>query len=166
MIEHVVIPEERIRILKKDKKWEDELKKFVDVKIGINEDIKMESDDPLKLLRVKEVMKAFGRGFDFNTALNLLDEEYFLEILDIKDFVGRSKNRQVTLKGRVIGRKGKTKNIIEKYTDVKIAIYGKTVSIIGRGKNVRIARESVEMLLSGATHSSVYRFLETQKVSL
>jgi ribosomal RNA assembly protein len=115
---------------------------------------------------VKEVIKAFGRGFDFETSLNLLDEDYFLDILDVKPFTGKSRNRQIILKGRVIGSKGKTKSIIEKYSDAKIVIYGKSVSIVGKAKNVRLAREAIEMLLNGADHSSVYRFLEKERVDI
>jgi len=165
MIESVVIPEERIRILRREK-FEDKLKKFVDVKIRIGDCVEVECDDSIVLLRVKEVIKAFGRGFDYDTAINLLDEDYFLDILDIKTFTGKSRNRQVVLKGRVIGSKGKTKNIIEKYSDAKIVIYGKSVSIVGKAKNVRLAREAIEMLLNGATHSTVYRFLEKQRVDI
>jgi len=165
MIEIVTIPEERIRILRREE-IEYKLKKFVDVKIKIRDDVEIECDDPIRLLRVKEVIKAFGRGFDFETSLNLLDEDYFLDILDVKPFTGKSKNRQIVLKGRVIGSKGKTKNIIEKYSDAKIVIYGKSVSIVGKAKSVRLAREAIEMLLNGADHSSVYRFLEKERVDI
>lgn len=166
MIENIAIPEERIRILRNDRKWEEQLAQFVAVKVKIGDDVSVESDDPIAVMRVKEVFKAFGRGFDFNTSLSLLDEEYFLEILDVKGFSKKSRNRQITLKGRVIGREGKAKNIIEKYTEVKISIYGKTISIIGKGKNVKIAMEAVEMLLNGANHSSVYHFLESQRAKI
>lgn len=165
MIEHIAIPEERIKILRKDRKLENELKNLVNIKLNIDDEVSLEGDDPIQLLRAKEVVKAFGRGFDVNSALNVLDEDYFLETIDVNVFAGKSKDRQITLKGRVIGRGGKSKDMIEKYTDVKIAIYGKTISIIGKWNNVKVAREAIEMLLSGSKHSSVYRFLKEQKVS-
>lgn len=160
MIDFVRIPEERLKILKKEIKWKEKLEKFSDSKITFSEDVQIESADPLQLLRVKEVVKAFGRGFDFETALNLLDEEFYLEIIEVRDFSGKSENRMETLKGRVIGSEGKSKNIIEKYTEAKVAIYGKTISIIGRWDGVVKAKKAIEMLLSGSSHSSVYRFLE------
>lgn len=160
MIDFIAIPEERMKILKKDKKWEEQLKKFSNAKVKLNDEISIESDDPFQVLRVKEVMKAFGRGFDFNTALNLLDEEYFLEVIEVKEFSGKSRKRQFVLKGRVIGTKGKMKKMIEKYCNVKIAIYGKTISILGKWNNVRKAEKAIKMLLSGAMHTTVYRFLE------
>ena len=160
MIDYVLIPEERKNILKKDKKWKKIIEKLSNVKVEINDSIKIISDDPLECLRAKEVFKAFGRGFDFNTSLNLLDEDYFLDIIRVDDFSGKSRNRRIELKGRVIGSKGKTKKLIEKYTNTKISVYGKTISIIGKGSDIKKAKEAIEMLLSGAMHKTVYRFLE------
>jgi ribosomal RNA assembly protein len=109
------------------------------------------------------VIQAFGRGFDFNAAMNLLDEEYYLETIEIKDYTGKSRSRMITLKGRVIGTKGKTKKLIENYTQTKLAIYGKTICIIGKWDRVMIAKKAIDMLLSGKLHTTVYRFLEKTK---
>ncbi|MCS7105876.1 MAG: KH domain-containing protein [Candidatus Aenigmarchaeota archaeon] len=163
MIDYIAIPEERLRILRKNKKFIEQLEKFTDSKIEINEEISIECENPLTLLRIKEVLKAFGRGFDFNVALNLLDEDYYLEIINIKDY-SKSRNRMITLRGRVIGSEGKTKRLIEKYADVKVSIYGKTISIIGKWDKIMIAKKAIEMILSGSLHSSVYKFLEKQRV--
>jgi len=162
MIDFIVIPEERMKILKKDEKWREQLKKLSDAKIKLNDEISIESEDTFQVLRLKEVMKAFGRGFDFDSALNLLDEDYFLEVIEINDFCGKSKKRQTVLKGRVIGTKGKMKKMVEKYCDVKVAIYGKTISILGIWNNVRKAKQAIEMLLEGRMHTTVYKFLERQ----
>ena len=164
MIDFIKIPEERMKKLRKNERFLKNLENLTECKIRINEEIEIECEDPLKILRVKEVLKAFGRGFDFEDSLKLLDEEYYLEIIDIKDFSGKSKNRMKVLKGRVIGSEGKAKKMIERYTDTKISIYGKTISIIGKWDKIIIAKKAVEMLLSGSLHSSVYKFLEKQKV--
>jgi ribosomal RNA assembly protein len=163
MIDFVRIPEERLKILKKERKLKDQLERFSDSKISFDEYVQIDTEDALQLLRVKEVIKAFGRGFDFETALNLLDEQFYLEIIEIRNFSGKSEARMGTLRGRVIGSEGKSKNIIEKYTETKIAIYGKTISIIGRWDGVIKAKQVVEMLLNGSSHNSVYRFLENRK---
>ncbi len=111
-------------------------------------------------LRVKEVIHAFGRGFTLQDAMDLLDESFVMETISVSEFAGKSKNRQIVLKGRVIGRKGTMHELIEKYTQVKISIYGKTISMIGTWENVQNAKRAVEKLLSGAKHTTVYRFLE------
>jgi ribosomal RNA assembly protein len=163
MIDFVRIPEERLKILRREKKLKDQLEKFTESKIRLNEDVEIECEDSLKVWRIKQVIQAFGRGFDFDTAMNLLDEDYCLEAIEIRDYAGKSRSRMLTLKGRVIGTKGKTKELMEKYTETKIAIYGKTICIVGKWDRVMIARKAVEMLLSGRLHTTVYKFLEKAK---
>ena len=160
MIDFVRIPEKRLKFLKENKKLIKQLEDLAEVKIELNEEVSIETEDSLKLLRIKEIIKAFGRGFEFDVALNLLDESYQLEIINIKDFAGKSRERSIVLKGRAIGSKGKTKNIIEKYTNTKITIYGKTISILGKWDDVMRAKQAVEMLLSGSKHTTVYKSLE------
>jgi len=163
MIEYVRIPEERMRIFRKDSGLKKNLEKLSEAKIELGEDVVIETDDPLKMMRIKEVVKAFGRGFDMEDALNLLDEDFCLQPIEVRDFAGKSRNRMLTLKGRVIGSEGKTKQRIEKMTETKIAVYGKTVCIVGRWLDVQLAAKAIEMLLSGSLHNTVYRFLEQQK---
>jgi ribosomal RNA assembly protein len=164
VIEYISIPEERIKLLRKNKKWIEELKSLCGTDLNLNQEVEIKCNDPLTMLRVKEVIKAFGRGFSFDDSLLLLDDSYFLEIIEVKDYAGRSRQRQIVLKGRVIGKEGKAKKMIEKFCNVKISIYGKTVSIIGKWKNVQVARRAVEMLLEGKMHSTVYNFLERNKL--
>ncbi len=165
MIEFVVIPEERMRLLRESRLvFNRKLRDFFDVKISVNDEVEIEGDEPLTVMRTKEVMKAFGRGFDFEDALDLVDEDYMLEMMVMTEFSGKSRNRRIVLKGRVIGSGGKSKKIIEKYSGAKIVVYGKTVSIIGKWENVRLAREAVGMLLRGAKHTTVFRMLEERKI--
>ena len=163
MIDYIAIPEERMKILKKNEKWIKKLEELTNAKIKMNEEIKIEGNDFLQIMRIKEVLKAFGRGFGFNIALNLLDEEYYLEVINLKEYT-KSRNRMVVLKGRVIGTKGKMKKIIERETNTKIAIYGKTISIIGKFENLRIAEKVIRMILEGKKHGTVLRFLEEKRV--
>jgi len=162
MIELVSIPEERLKAMRRGK-FKNLLEKFTETKIELGDDISIESDDPLKILRIKMVLQAFGRGFDFDTAMNLLDEDYILDIIEMKIFSGKSRNRMIELKGRVIGTKGRSKKMIEDDTETKISIYGKTICIIGRWDRIMHARKAIEMLLNGSLHNTVYRFLAKVK---
>lgn len=160
MMDFVAIPEQRMKILRTNKKLVKKLEDLTDAKIKLGEEVEIESEDSIKLMRVKSVVKAFGRGFDFEDALDLLDESYELCIIDVKGFTGKSSKRLSELRGRVIGREGKSKNIIEKLADVKLSIYGKTISIIGRWEGVECAKQAIEMLLQGRKHGTVYKHLE------
>lgn len=146
-----------MRLLQADPRIQKKLKELCDCEFRYLENVEIESEDPIKIFRIKEVLKAFGRGFNIDDALALLDESYYLEIVDIES---KSKDRITVLKGRVIGRKGGTKKIIEKISGAKISIYGKTISIIGRWDEVQVAKETIDLILSGSKHSTVYRFLK------
>lgn len=159
MIEIVNIPEDRMKKLRELKGWRSSISKFLDLKIELGDSVIIESDDPISVLKGKAIFQAFGRGFDFKDAMNLIDEDYKLEILNVKEFSGKSKNRQHVLKGRVIGTGGTSKELIERRTNVKIAVYGKTISIIGKWDDVARAKDSIERLLMGSKHSSVARSL-------
>jgi len=64
------------------------------------------------------------------------------------------------LKGRIIGKDGKSRKIIESLTETYICVFGKTIGIIGEGEAASIARRAIESLLAGSPHSSVYKWLE------
>jgi ribosomal RNA assembly protein len=165
MTEFVLIPEERMKILENKRlEYNRKIRNFFDVKISIGDEVEIDGEDSLAVMRTKEIVKAFGRGFDFEDALDLVDEDYILDVVTMSEFTGKSRKRQVTMRGRVIGTEGKAKDIIEKYSGAKIAVYGKTVSVIGKWENIRLAKEAIEMLLSGAKHSTVFKFLEERKI--
>ena len=120
--------------------------------------------DPTVLFRAREVVTAIGRGFSPNHAFRLLDDdETVLEVIDLRETVGRSQSDLKRLKGRVIGKEGKTRKIIEELSEANIAVYGHTISIIGQDDQAAIAREAVRMLIRGSLHGTVYRFLHKKR---
>ena len=44
--------------------------------------------DPLMALKIMDVIKAIGRGFSPERAFRLFDDDEYLEIVDLKEFVG------------------------------------------------------------------------------
>jgi ribosomal RNA assembly protein len=120
MKDFIKIPQKRELILKKNKKIKEEIEKMTETKIDMNDELAIEGE-PLNVYQAKQVLKAFGRGFDVKDALNLLDDEYGLEIINLTEFT-KSKKRLKTLKGRIIGTGGRTKEYIEKFTDVKLSV--------------------------------------------
>ncbi len=125
--------------------------------------IEVVGDDPLGGLNAREVLRAIARGFSSERAFRLFEEDQLLETIDIREFAGRSEKALVRLKGRAIGEGGKTRRILEETTDAYVSVYGKTISLIGTAEQLAVAREAVEMLLGGAKHSTVYRFLERKR---
>ena len=126
-----------------------------------------EAEDPTVLFRAKEVITAIGRGFSPDHAFRLLeDDETVFEVIDLRETVGRSQSDLKRLKGRVIGKEGKTRRIIEELSEANISVYGHTISIIGQADQAAIAREAVRMLIRGSLHGTVYRFLHKKRREL
>ena len=121
--------------------------------------------DPVLALKARDIVHAMARGFSEERAFRLLDEDAYLEILDIKDFA-HSRNRVAQIRARLIGTRGKTRRIIEELTGVDVSIWGHTVAMIGGAFEMAIAREAVFMLLRGSEHKTVYRFLERKRADL
>jgi len=124
------------------------------------------SDDPLLALRALDLIKAIGRGFSPERAFPLLDDDMLMiEIIDLSKLVG-TKRDMARMKGRIIGKDGRTREIMERLSGAKISIYGKTVAILGYPEQIRISRAAIEMLLDGAPHGNVYSFLEKKHQGL
>ncbi len=122
-----------------------------------------EMDDPVLLWKARDIVKAMGRGFSPERAFKLLDDAYYFEVIPLKQYVGERPNQLRRVKARIIGKEGRTREMIEKFTNCHIVIAGNTVSIIGEYLNLKVAKEAILMLIKGAKHSQVYRFLEEEK---
>ncbi len=117
----------------------------------------IEKADPLMAVRVIE---AIGRGFSPERAKRLLEEGMAFEVIDLRDFAGKSTNSLERIRGRVIGLKGKSRRVIEELTRCYVSVYGRTVSIIGDPAEVQLAAEAVRTLARGSQHRTVYNTLQ------
>lgn len=178
MSEHstfVKIPKERIAVLiGADGNVKDIIEKELSVDLKIDSEsgdvairLKKDARDPFYLFRAKDVVIAIGRGFSPEHAFRMLqDEDEMLEVIDLRDTFGRSLSDVMRVKGRIIGKEGKTRRAIEEMSGVGLSVYGHTVSIIGDADQVEIAREAVMLLIKGCQHQTLYRFLERKRREL
>ncbi|MGQ9760196.1 MAG: KH domain-containing protein [Candidatus Methanomethylicaceae archaeon] len=123
-------------------------------------------EDPSGVLKARDLINAIGRGFSPERAFRLFDDGQMLEVIDLKEVLGDSRNQLIRVKGRVIGEKGKTRRIIEGLTGVYVSVYGHTVALIGDYEEIVVAKEAIEMLLKGMQHGTVYRFLNRRHMDL
>lgn len=161
------IPKDRIAVVigkeggtKKELELKMNAKLNIDSETGEVEIIMNEPYEVLQELRAVDIIRAIGRGFSPEKALNLLNENFYFEVIDIKEYAGKSQKHIARLKSRVIGSEGKTRKLIEELTGAYISVYGSAVSVIAELETLNTAKKAIDMLLSGCEHSTVYRYLE------
>ncbi len=164
---YLKIPPDRIAILiGKEGKVKEYLEKMTGVKIKVDSktgDVVIDPQDrPYEAYKVRNVIKAIGYGFPPKKAAKLLNDNYVLEVIDVKDY-SRRKERIETILGRVIGTKGRAKREFEDLTGTDLSIYDHYVSMIGDFEDMEIARRAMQMLISGSKHESVYRYIKEEK---
>lgn len=125
------------------------------VEIKVNE----AQPDVSVMFTVKNVVKAIGRGFSPKKAMTLQDEDNDIIVVDLEEFVGTSKNAQNRVRGRIIGKEGKSRELLEELTNCLVSVYGGTVALIGPYEMLQVAKEAVEMLLNGSYHKTVWNHL-------
>lgn len=166
----ILIPKERIGVvIGKGGEVKHEIERRLGVQIEIDSEegeviIRAPDENPLAALRARDIIQAMGRGFSPERAFRLFNEDQYLDIINITDYV--SSGALERMRGRIIGEKGKARKALEENLEVYVSVYGKTVSIIGSLPSVKAAREAVEMLLQGAQHSTFYRFIERMRKKL
>jgi ribosomal RNA assembly protein len=119
--------------------------------------------DTIMVMKLQDIVKAIGRGFSPERAQRLFSDDCYFELLDIHEYTGKDVSHVRRVTSRIVGSEGRTRRIIEEQTGCDLAIYGHTVGIIGELQSLGHAKTAVDMILRGAEHASVYRFLENMR---
>lgn len=170
---YLKIPLERVGVLighrgeiKKELEEKSGIKITVDSREGEVVLDEHEAVDPLMIIKLENIIRAIGRGFSPENAFLLFDDDADFFIFNLYDYVGKKESHVRRLKSRVIGKEGKTKRVLEDLTDSKISVYGHTISVISDVICMNIVKKSIDMLLTGSKHATVYRFVEAQMKEL
>lgn len=156
MKQTIRFPKERNTEMEKvSRKLQDRFK----VKIQLNKNKLVLEGTGIEALKSKNIIEAVLLGFDQKISFKLEDEKNALKTIDIKSYLPKKVSFKHA-KGRIIGKKGKTKKLIEMYTGANLSITKKEVSIIGPIKSINIAEKAIIMLIKGKPHSRVYTYLE------
>src|SRR3989344_3652027 len=164
-MEELKIPKERISMLVGTKgTTKKKIEKLTNTKIKViseTGDVIIEGES-LDAFNCLNIVRAVGRGFNPEIAMNLISEEFILEVINIDDFA-RSKKDLIRIRARLIGTKGRARENMEEISKTDIRVYGKTVSIIGKIDNVLVAKQGMVNLLQGSKHGNVYAYMEKQR---
>ena len=119
--------------------------------------------DPIKKMKIPDVINAIGRGLAPKRAIQLIEDEMFLRIYDIREWVGRQPKQTKRMRGRLIGTNGRIRTLIEEFSNCEIAIYGSTVVVIGDSEGLELASPAIEGILRGSEHGTVLFGLEKDR---
>lgn len=119
--------------------------------------------DPVKAMKLPDVIKAIARGMAPKAAIRLLQDDHFFELVDLREFVGKRANQQRRIRARIIGSEGKIRKLVEGLTNTEITIYKSTVVLVGHEEGLAAAKIAIEMIAGGAEHGTVLNFLEKDR---
>jgi len=161
------IPVSRVAVLiGKEGSVKKEIEDLTRTKISVDSkegDVLITAKEGIDIYTAKEIIKAIARGFNPEIAKSLLKQDYVLKIIDLSQVLGKTSSQIKRIKGRIIGKEGKSREVIENLTKTNISVFGKTICIIGDSISVDLASRAIEMLINGSLHSTVYSFLEREK---
>lgn len=159
-MQQLFITQERLKALKKDKGIIGSVEKACNCKIKLVDDsLEIHCENGYDEFVAKNIMFAFGRGFDIHTAMMLTNDEYYFASIDLGQIFGNS-NRLQQVRSRIIGEEGKSKKYIESVSGAKLSVYGETVSFIGSSTQINEAETAVNALIEGGTHKMAYARME------
>jgi len=146
--------EKTLEIKKKRKKLEEKL----NVKISISGKKVTIEGETLNEYDASKVLNAISFGFSADKAILLKNSEYSYREIKIKDFT--TKKNLETIRARLIGKHGKTKETIEKISNSKIIIKDNYVGIISLTEEIEHTITAIVNIIKGSKQSNVYGYLE------
>ena len=135
----------------------------VRVKIGFGKGGITISASELNEYLVEKVIQAIDFGFNVDDALLLMNDDFVLEFIEVKEHTRRKNLKDV--RARIIGTGGKARKTIENLTGSEIVIQNNTVGVIVDSDHLDAVVQAIESLIQGAKHGNVFAYLEKQNVS-
>jgi ribosomal RNA assembly protein len=160
-MQQLYITQERLKSLRSDPKILRRVERACNCRISVADDgtIEISSRDAFSEFNARNVLYAFGRGFEIETALKLLNPEFYFKAIDLGQIEHRPE-RVKQLKARIIGISGKAKRYIEEVSMAHISVYGDTVSLIGDIMQIAEAEAALNTIIDGGTHRTAYLRME------
>lgn len=143
-----------------EKKFDSEI--TIDSKTG---EVIVSSEDALNTFVLSNIISAVNYGHNPDNAIQLEDENYVFDVIDVKPMVRDSTRLKIVL-GRIIGKEGATRRMIEDITKCSVSVKDNFVSVIGPYENTLLVHEALQMLIKGSSHKSFYSFLERNRTQM
>jgi len=153
-----IISEKLPRILKAKKK----LEKDLEIKIRNRGKEVFIEGDPESEYTSEKVIDAINFGFPFSAAIQIKEENFLFERINIKDHTKRKD--LIVIRARIIGKGGKTLKTLSHLTECFFELKDNEVGIIGSAENIKNAEVALISIIKGAKQANVYSFLEKRKI--
>jgi ribosomal RNA assembly protein len=145
------------RITKNRKKLEEVLNVEI---INRGKEVSIEGEAKDEFIAEK-VIDALNFGFPYSAAIEIKTEDLVLDILNIKEYTNQKNLERV--RGRVIGRGGKTLKTLSNLTNCYLELKENRVGIIGEPEFIKNAQEALISLIKGSKAANVYAYLEKHR---
>ena len=152
-----------VQNMNKIKKAVPAIENKVKVKIGFGRGQVSIKGSELNEYLVEKVLQAIDFGFMVDDALLLMNDDFVLEFIEVKEHTRRKNLKEV--RARMIGTGGKARKTIENLTGSEIVIHNNTVGVIVDSVHLDAVVQAIESLIQGAKHGNVFAYLEKQNVS-
>lgn len=149
---------EKINKIKQNK---EKLEKELKIKLSFSGKSVLIQGDPINIYAAERVFEAINLDFKIEDCLLLKDEEFVIETINIKDLTKRKDLERI--RARIIGTKGKTKELIQNLSDCLISVHNNQIGIIGRTEDIKKAITAITSLIQGKKQGKVYGFLEKER---
>jgi RNA-binding protein PNO1 len=119
-----------------------------------------ETKDMGLLERSAQFVRAIVLGFSVEDSLVLIKMgDVFLDSFDVCDVKRLKHDHLSRALGRIIGKDGKTKGVIESSSKTRIVVNEGQVHILGSVENINVAKDAVSRLIIGSQPGKVYNRL-------
>ena len=152
-----IICEKLPRITKNRKR----LEKKLNIKItNRGKEVKIQGTPENEYIAEK-VIDALNLGFEYSIAIQIKEEDFAFEIINIKDHTKRQ--NLSSIRARIIGTKRKTLQTLTQLTDCEFELKDNQIGIIGPIESIENAQTAIISIIQGAKQSNAYKFLEKNK---
>jgi len=101
------------------------------------------------LYKFDKFIKGLKAGFDIKKLLNILDNDWDILEIDLKQVFEKKINHIIRIKGRIIGEEGKVLEELRKRTNADIIIKDKYIYILGDSISLQSAYEGIKRIIKG-----------------